>query len=434
MSDISKRLTKYRKTAKLSQEEVAEKLNVSRQTVSKWETGQSTPDFDKIAPLCELYNISTDELLRGVVTPKKEEPTENEEIEEDDDDNDEDEDDEYCKKCAKRKSPNAVIISGVFTILSIFTLIIYLLVSFSTGAWHITWIIWLIYAIIITILKIIFAVFGVYIDDDLKAEESKKPSRGLRVFGLIMALFCLLLVTGFVGAFFIMPGGMFFGINKGVSDHKNFEDAYDIDFKNLSINAKAGEVLVKNSEVEKMHVVIFSDENKEYEIKKSNDTFRIDVENDGCRGISCFNYKMPKIEVYLPENYAEKIEINNNYGNINVGDFKDATMKIDEDFGEAKVGAVKNLELENNMGATKINKILGSAKIKNSMGSIEIEELDLTENSSIENSMGSIKIKKTNDIYIDAKADMGSANISKNNRESKIELRVRCSMGSINID
>lgn len=183
-----------------------------------------------------------------------------------------------------------------------------------------------------------------------------------------------------------------------------------------------------------MQVVIFSDESKEYEVKKSGDDFKIDIDNEGCRGISCFNYKMPRLEVYLPANYAEKIEIKNNYGNITVGNFKDATMKIDEDYGETKVDAVKDIELKNDMGATKINKILGSAKIENSMGSVEIEELAITKNSAIENSMGSINIKKTNDIYIDAKADMGSANISKNNRESKVELRVRCSMGSINID
>lgn len=44
---------------------MAEKLKVTRQTVSKWETNQSTPDFDKIVPLCELYEISPNELLTG---------------------------------------------------------------------------------------------------------------------------------------------------------------------------------------------------------------------------------------------------------------------------------------------------------------------------------------------------------------------------------
>lgn len=58
-------LFKLRKEKNLSQEDVADKLNVTRQTVSKWETNQSTPDFDKILPLCELFEISTEELLTG---------------------------------------------------------------------------------------------------------------------------------------------------------------------------------------------------------------------------------------------------------------------------------------------------------------------------------------------------------------------------------
>ena len=65
--DLGKKLFELRKVKKLSQEDVAEKLNVTRQTVSKWETNQSTPDFDKIVPLCDLYGISTDELLKDEV-------------------------------------------------------------------------------------------------------------------------------------------------------------------------------------------------------------------------------------------------------------------------------------------------------------------------------------------------------------------------------
>jgi len=63
--NLGERLFELRKTEGLSQEEVAERLSVTRQTVSKWETGQSTPDFDKVLPLCELYHISTEELFTG---------------------------------------------------------------------------------------------------------------------------------------------------------------------------------------------------------------------------------------------------------------------------------------------------------------------------------------------------------------------------------
>ena len=66
--DLGQKLFELRKGKNLSQEEVADKLNVTRQTVSKWETNQSTPDFDKIVPLCELFEISTEELLIGKKT------------------------------------------------------------------------------------------------------------------------------------------------------------------------------------------------------------------------------------------------------------------------------------------------------------------------------------------------------------------------------
>ena len=63
--DLGQKLLDLRKSKNLSQEEAAEKLDVTRQTISKWETNQSTPDFDKINPICELYGISPDELFTG---------------------------------------------------------------------------------------------------------------------------------------------------------------------------------------------------------------------------------------------------------------------------------------------------------------------------------------------------------------------------------
>lgn len=63
--NIGEKIKELRKTKNLSQETLADVLNVSRQTISKWETGESNPDFDKIVPLCDFFGISTDELLKG---------------------------------------------------------------------------------------------------------------------------------------------------------------------------------------------------------------------------------------------------------------------------------------------------------------------------------------------------------------------------------
>ena len=60
---IGEKITKLRIAAGFSQEELSEKVAVSRQSVSKWEMDQALPQIDKILQLCELFGISTDELL-----------------------------------------------------------------------------------------------------------------------------------------------------------------------------------------------------------------------------------------------------------------------------------------------------------------------------------------------------------------------------------
>ncbi len=62
---IAERILKLRKQSGLSQEAFAEKLGVSRQSVSKWESGNVMPDLDKVVAMCELFSVSTDYLLTG---------------------------------------------------------------------------------------------------------------------------------------------------------------------------------------------------------------------------------------------------------------------------------------------------------------------------------------------------------------------------------
>lgn len=59
---FSEKLIQLRKEKLLSQEELGEKLNVTRQTVSKWELGQTTPDMEKLVEMSKLFGVSLDEL------------------------------------------------------------------------------------------------------------------------------------------------------------------------------------------------------------------------------------------------------------------------------------------------------------------------------------------------------------------------------------
>ena len=200
---INEKIYSLRKQNNLSQEEIADKLNVSRQTVSKWELGDSCPDFDKIVPLCEVFGITTEELLN------------NKKIEDKDKDDESKPDttkallicisiflyfiavvsiifgEEYLhlndgvlvsiflticgfatamivftcmtrpskkvnKEVIKKERRNPVL-KGIISIVTLLMTGIYLLVSFMTMAWHITWILWIIYAIIVRIIELIFS-------------------------------------------------------------------------------------------------------------------------------------------------------------------------------------------------------------------------------------------------------------------------------------
>ena len=178
---LKNRLVQFRKNAGLSQEDVAEKLDVTRQTVSKWETGQSSPDLDKVLPLCELYNITPDELLRGDEARSEES-------------NDSADTDSKINYEENRKKRAKGIVIGVYvgivykvkedkpkhertkediffkhftSVLALIFTIAYLGISFFTFAWHITWLIWIVYALVIEVIKlIILLVSGKEVDDE----------------------------------------------------------------------------------------------------------------------------------------------------------------------------------------------------------------------------------------------------------------------------
>lgn len=62
--DFSEKILSLRKSRGLTQEQLAEKLNVSRQSVSKWESGQAIPELETIVALCRVFDITTDYLLK----------------------------------------------------------------------------------------------------------------------------------------------------------------------------------------------------------------------------------------------------------------------------------------------------------------------------------------------------------------------------------
>ena len=127
MMEFNNKLYSLRKQKGFSQEELANRLNVSRQTISKWEVGESTPDMENLVAISELFEVSLDELVlnRTLEVPEKAEPSEQivrsefySDIKENvlTDDN---------KKKAKKGLKIAAIALGVFVLIDIISFIVY---------------------------------------------------------------------------------------------------------------------------------------------------------------------------------------------------------------------------------------------------------------------------------------------------------------------
>ena len=69
--NIADRIQSLRKIKGISQEELADKIGVTRQAVSKWESEQSIPDMEKIILLSDYFEVTTDYLLKGIESPKE---------------------------------------------------------------------------------------------------------------------------------------------------------------------------------------------------------------------------------------------------------------------------------------------------------------------------------------------------------------------------
>ena len=62
--EIGNKINQLRKLSGMTQEQLAEKLNVSRQTISKWESDSTSPDLESIVKISRIFHVSLDDLLK----------------------------------------------------------------------------------------------------------------------------------------------------------------------------------------------------------------------------------------------------------------------------------------------------------------------------------------------------------------------------------
>jgi transcriptional regulator with XRE-family HTH domain len=125
--DIANRLYELRKRYNYSQEELADKIGVSRQAVSKWERAEASPDTDNLILLAKLYNVSLDELL-STIEPVESFPGPTVYVQGENDGND------------REDRPGNVWLAFPYPIL---VTIVYLFIGFVFNLWHPGWILFI---------------------------------------------------------------------------------------------------------------------------------------------------------------------------------------------------------------------------------------------------------------------------------------------------
>ena len=167
--ELANRLAELRKQKGLSQEELADKLQVSRQAISKWERGEASPDTDNLIELAKIYEVSLDELVGLSSSPKEEaKPEVKEGVVIDDDGvhitDDEgnrveisegtvhlyDENGERVVRGVNKTRRWSILISSVVTLTIV---IIYLLLGSLLDLWSKAWVLFLLVAIIPSIFE-----------------------------------------------------------------------------------------------------------------------------------------------------------------------------------------------------------------------------------------------------------------------------------------
>ena len=159
---LSEKIKNLRRKYRLSQEELAERLQVSRQSVSKWECGSSTPEIEKIVQLSNLFQVSsTPEIEKIVQLSNLFQVTTDYLLSDANDNNDiapSTEGSDLNRLSVKKR--NKKYKKYFFSLYWFFITILYLIISFCTKSWHLTWLIWLIAAFLEEVLSLIIDRFN----------------------------------------------------------------------------------------------------------------------------------------------------------------------------------------------------------------------------------------------------------------------------------
>ena len=288
---------------------------------------------------------------------------------------------------------------------------------------------------------------------------------------ILIIIMLIIVIAGIVGFTFLVTKGFKnfeIFIQTTINNNKVYSKNFEEKFESITIDSASAYIEVKESDSNNYMLIIYDKDNQNLNIENDNSRLLINLKTENCKGF-CFKRVLPKIELYVPKNYSGNMTINNKYGDIKISELPNINLSVKMNFGDITVakgnkadiyneygditisGIVNELSIKadcgtinvsetnvvkasNALGDIKIEKINKQFNLKNNCGDIKIGEINILDNSNIEDDLGSITIDKTNDIYIDAKTNLGDVKINNNNENSSIKLSITNHMGDITVN
>lgn len=252
----------------------------------------------------------------------------------------------------------------------------------------------------------------------------------LAIIIAVLVTFLVLCINGTIN----FNGGFHFGFRK--VDTIIYEETYKMDETNLiEVKQKAGDIIFENSNDDNIKVVVYGEDKSDAEVSLANNELKIEYKAEGKGGwLFGWGRTQGDVKIYIPTSYAKNIKINDDAGDIKLANLENSNVDIDCNAGDVKIDRVKNLTAKCDAGNIEINNLLNKCNIKLNAGNLKIENTQINEDSNIKANMGNVKIRGLNDIYVDAKADLGNCKVQKSNRSSNVTLKIECNMGNVKVE
>lgn len=220
-----------------------------------------------------------------------------------------------------------------------------------------------------------------------------------------------------------------------VSENVILEKTFEIsNIENIEITQEYGDITFEENAEDNIKVIIYGKNTGNANANLNHNKLEIDYKDRNRFIFFNFGLRKSEIKVYIPSTYAKEINTKVDCGNTKINSLENAVLNARCNAGNVEFEKIKSANIKCDIGNIEAEEIGNKCNIELDTGNVKIEKLDLKEDSKIKIDLGDVKIMQTNDIYIEAKTDLGDTKINKNSRISNVMLKIHVDCGNIKVE